>query len=106
MYKLLPQLPHVPDEICNAVDLYRRPARGEVGTSTPRYLQNWFGREMESLKNTRVKFEPFETWVKANITDKFLDASINYILYDRTNGVHESIGAHSDRMINTVCPLV
>jgi hypothetical protein len=99
-YKLLPQLPHVPDEIFHSVDLERKPTDMEIGYYRTRKLKNWYGREIDSLVNIRTKHNAFEKWVHENIVKDTIDAGVNYVVYDREDGLQGSTGAHTDGIRN------
>lgn len=99
-YKLLPHLPPVPEEIVNSVDLDRKPTEMEIGYYRERSLKNWYGRTFPALVNVRVRHELFENWVRENIIPEFIDAGVNYVVYNRNDGLASSTGAHTDGIRN------
>lgn len=100
LYKFLPQLPPIPDDIFNSVDLDRKPTEMEIGYYRTRNLKNWYGKDMNSLVNIRTKHDAFESWVKTNIIENIIDAGVNYVVYTREDGTQGSTGAHTDGIRN------
>jgi hypothetical protein len=98
IYKFLPDLPAVPDEIVATVDLELKPTRMELGYYHERTLTNWYGRNFTAVTNVRIKNPAFSDWVEKNITVDMNDAGVNYAVYNRDTGqgLELSTGAHTD----------
>ena len=101
LYKLLPQLPHIPDDICNSVDLNKKPRLSEmIGYSGVRKFKNQKGKERSAIRNIRVRNELFEQWVKSNIVEDIVEAGLNYAVCNNSNDEEHSTGVHSDGVRN------
>ena len=98
-YKFL-DLPPVPDHIMISIDFNRVPTGGDkdkLGAYKPRKLINWYGRSFDAMVNNRVDNCPaFNTWVQEHIVKDFKDAGINYVIYNRDDGLESSTGGHTD----------
>lgn len=95
-YKILPHLPQVPEEIIQQIDLDHRPKINDLGYYHERQLRNWYGRDFAAMINVRTAHDEFASWARANIISDFIDAGVNYVLYNREDGLPSSTGAHTD----------
>jgi hypothetical protein len=107
-YKLLPDLPKIPEEFCN-IDLDWTPENKEIHTTGVGEKTNqpgnnylcampergkhvWFGEEVQFGTHRRRPSHPgFESWVKHNIAEDFLDVGIQYFTGGPTSSVHTDI---------------
>jgi hypothetical protein len=99
-YKFIDDLPSVPREIIDNINFNRVPTgrdKDRLGAYKPRKLINWYGRSFDAMVNNRVDNCPeFNLWVKEHVIDNFRDAGINYVIYNRDDGLESSTGGHTD----------
>ena len=99
-YKLLPDLPHPPQELIDLVDFDLKPEENNIATMGKRELINWRGYTGPAYRNMRRVEEPFQSafdsWIKENITTDYMNSSLMYCHGgDFANGA-PSTGAHTD----------
>lgn len=95
-YKILHQLPPVPQHLIDQVDQEFLPPENSVEYLVQRNLSNWAGYNGKAAQNRAI--DPtleFSNWVTSNISDSFSKLRLNYV--DCTgNRLHT--GAHTDGM--------
>ena len=99
-YKLLPHLPHPPQELIDLVDFDLKPEENNISTMGKRELIDWRGYTGPAYRNMRRVEEPFQSafdsWIKENITTDYQNSSL---MYCHGTGFAEganSTGAHAD----------
>ena len=99
-YKLLPHLPHPPQDLIDLIDFDLKPEVNNVSTMGRRELIDWNGYTGPAYRNMRRIEQPFQTafdiWIKENITTDYQNSSL---MYCHGTGFAEganSTGAHAD----------
>jgi len=88
------QLPRVPLDIINQIDLNYRPTASESFAYIQRYVTNWKNSDAQAAINQRIENPEFANWAKPNISDKFIFSGTNYVLIDQPTP--RTTGAHTD----------
>jgi hypothetical protein len=99
-YKLLPQLPHPPQELIDLVDFDLKPEGNNIATMGKRQLIDWRGYTGSAYRNMRRVEEPFQSaydkWLKENITNDYMNSSLMYCHGGNFADDAPSTGAHTD----------
>lgn len=102
-FRLLPQLPHPPEQLIKKIDTSFRPSQDHFSAESLSHVSirqvcDWKDQSYEwiqpmaSNKNKRRHFDPeFLQWVRENITHEFQESNSGFMLFDEVQLPHTDL---------------